>query len=261
MSDSPAEDRIEIYWVYKPSDFFDEKIELPRRDYTLYLEDGRVTAKLSAAVYEPGKHLRQALTLELENYFRFWQLQTRRTFELHKGGVDRIHADGTRESTLAVHSVKVTLEVVAADVVIVDPDGTVHDARKEQFEARKKLVEAQLSLSSDADIRRMLESYDCSITTPSEELVYLYEIWDAVMDKFKGGPAAEGALGISHGTIERFNELTCNLPLRQGRHRGRHDVLRGATPGELDEARKIALEIVNKYLKYIDNQRQQPPNP
>ncbi len=261
MPDSPAEDRIEMYWVYNPPDFFDEKIELPRADYTFEIEGGRATAKMSAAVYEPGKHLRQALTVELENYFRFWQLQTRKTFELRTGGVDRIHPDGTRESALLVRSVNFTLTVVDPNVVTVDPDGTVHDVRKEQFEARKKLAETQLVLSSDPDVRRMLESYDGSVTNPGEELVYLYEIWDAVMEKFKGGPAAERALGISHGTIDRFNELTCNLPLKQGRHRGRHDVLRSATTGELDEARKVALEIIDKYLKYIDGQRQQPSNP
>jgi hypothetical protein len=254
MTDNPTEDRIEIHWVYKPTDFFDEKIELPRGEYTFEIEGGRVTAKMSAVFYQPGPDFRKALNDELEDYFRLWQLHTRKTFELRKGGVDRIRPDGTKESTLAVDGIKVTVSVGSLNVITVGPDGVVHDARKEQFEARKKLVEAKLPLSSDPDARRMLESYDGSITTPGEELVYLYEIWDALMEKFKGRTAAQSALNISPATIVRFDELTCNLPLKQGRHRGRHDVLRDATPGELEEARRIAREMIERYFQYLEGQ-------
>src|SRR5665647_2434594 len=222
MPDNQAEDRIEIHWVYKPTDFFDERIELPRGDYTFEIEGGRVTAKMSADVYQPGPDFRKVLSDELEDYFRLWQLHTRKAFEIRKGGFDRIHPDGKRDTTTSVDPGVYTVRGSDVNLIHTRADGTVHDARKEQFEARKKLVEVRLPLYTDPDVRRMLESYDGSVTTPGEELVYLYEIWDAVMEKFKGGPAAESALGISHGTIDRFNELTCNLPLKQGRHRGRY---------------------------------------
>lgn len=261
MPNNQADDTIEIHWVYKPTDFFDEKIEFHRGDYTFEIEGGRVTAKMTAAFYQPGREFRQTLNEELEHYFHLWQLHTRKAFEIRRGGFDRIHPDGGRDIVLQVDSVVCTVEVGAPNLISVDPDGIVHDARKELFDARKKLIEAKLPLSSDPDVRRMLESYDASITTPGEEFVYLYEIWDALMEKFKGRILAQSALSISPATIDRFNELTCGLPLKQGRHRGRHDVLRDVTPGELEEARIIAQDIINKYVKYLDDQRQLTSKP
>lgn len=261
MPDDPPGDTIEIHWVYTPTDLFAEKIELCRRDYTFEIEGGRVTAKMSADVYKPGSDFRKALDNELENYFRLWQLHMRKVFEIRRGGFVRIHPDGRRDIVIQVDSIVRAVEVGTPNLISISPDGTVHDTRREQYEAGKMLAEARLDLSSDPDARRMLESYEGSIITPGEELVYLYEIWDALLEKFNGRTVAQTLLNILPVTIDRFRELTCNLPLKQGRHRGRHDVLRDATPAELDDARNIALEMIDKYQDYLINQRRQVAHP
>ena len=102
----------------------------------------------------------------------------------------------------------------------------------------------------------MLESHAGSIATPGEELAYLYEIWDALMEKFEGGKKAQSVLNIPQEDLNTFNDITCERPLRQGRHRGRNDTLRDATAGELDEARRIAQDLIKKYIDLLDGQKE-----
>jgi hypothetical protein len=246
MADNPAEETVEIQWVYTPADFFDEKIERNCERYSVEIEGGRATARMSAAFYRPGGDFQHALTEELRNYFRLWQLDMRRVFEIRGPSVRRIHPDGRTDITICVDGIVCVSEVGDINLRWTDASGVVHDSRREHFAAMKGKVELLLCHASDRKAHRILESHAASIATPGEELVYLYEIWDALMKKFKGEKNALRVLGILPETKTRFYELTCNLPLRQGRHRGRHDTLRDATAEELDDARRIAKDMMEK---------------
>ena len=255
MPDNPTEETVEIQWVYTPADFFDGKIERDCGDYTVEIEDGHATAHMSAAFYKPGRDFQHALAEELRSYFYLWQLDRRRVFEIRGPSVRRIHPDGTRDITIVLDSVVCTSEVGTPNLISTDADGVVHDARRERFEAMKQLAEVRLRRASDPTAHRMLESHAGSIATPGEELVYLYEIWDALKEKFRGRGNPLSVLDISPETKTKFDELTCDLPLRQGRHRGRFDTLRDATAGELDEARRIARDMMERYWRYLDDQQ------
>ena len=252
---SMSEETVEIQWAYTPVDFFDEKIDRDCGEYTVEIDGGLITARMSADFYKPGLDFRRALTEELNNYFLLWQLDRRKTFEIRDGSVVRIHPNGTRDISIVVSSVVCVSEVGTPNLITTDANGVVHDARREHFEAMKKLVELRLRHASDRKAHRMLESHAGSISTPGEELVYLYEIWDALKKKFQGPEKARSVLNISPETLTRFNELTCNLPLKQGRHRGKFDTLRDATAEELVEARRIAQDMMERYLRHLDDQR------
>ena len=255
MPDNPPEETVEIQWVYTPADFFDEKVERNCKGYSVEIEGGRATARMSAAFYRPGGDFQHALAEELRSYFRLWQLDRRRVFEIRGPSVRRMHPDGRTDITIVVDGVVCVSEVGNLNLVSTDANGVVHDARREQFEAMKRLVELRLRHASDPTAHRMLESHAGSIATPGEELVYLYEIWDALMEKFQGRENARSVLNISPEKLTTFYDLTCNLPLRQGRHRGRFDALRDATTEELEQARKIAREMVEQYITYLDEQQ------
>jgi hypothetical protein len=255
MSNDPAEETVEIQWVYTPADFFDGKIERDCKDYSVEIEGGHATARISAAFYRPGGAFQHALAEELRSYFRLWQLDRRKVFEIRGPSVRRVHPNGTRDITIVVDEVVGVLEAGTPNIISTDANGVVHDARQEHFEAMRNLVELKLRHAFDPKAHRMLESHASSIAAPGEELVYLYEIWDALMEKFEGGKIAQGVLNIPQEDLNTFNDITCERPLRQGRHRGRFNDLRDATAAELIEARRIAQLMMEGYWKYLDDQQ------
>jgi hypothetical protein len=85
------------------------------------------------------------------------------------------------------------------------------------------------------------------------ELAHLYEVLDALAKNFGGKYPACSALGIEEAHWRRLGELANDAPLSQGRHRGWHvGRLQDATSEELNEARAIAKNMIQAYLKYLD---------
>jgi hypothetical protein len=83
---------------------------------------------------------------------------------------------------------------------------------------------------------------------PANELVYLYEVRDAAAKHFQKATLAQKALGLSKSDWSRLGGLANDLPLKEGRHRGRMaGSLRNATETELGEARGIARYVVESF--------------
>jgi len=59
------------------------------------------------------------------------------------------------------------------------------------------------------------------------------------MKKFEGRKKTQSVLCIPQEDLDTLNDITCDRPLRQGRHRGRHDALRDATAGAPAEAQGL----------------------
>ena len=256
MPDDPVEETVEIQWIYTPADFFDGKIERDCKSYSVEIEDGHATARMSAAFYRPGRDFQHALADELRRYFYLWQLDRRRVFEIRGPSVRRIHPDGTSDITIVVDSVVGVSEVGTPNLISTDANGVVHDARREHFEAMKQLVELRLRHASDPTARKMLERYDRAVRQPENELWRLYEVGETVAQAFgRNKKKAADALGISYSRLEA---LANDNRLKQGRHVGQNvGPQRDATIEELDEARRIAREMIEKYLKYLDDQQKQ----
>ena len=88
---------------------------------------------------------------------------------------------------------------------------------------------------------------------PDNELVHLYEIRDALQDKFGGKNPACYELGLNLVDWGRLGDLANNR--KQGRHRGQQvGALHDATNEELNEARTIARKMILGYLEFLENQ-------
>jgi len=99
----------------------------------------------------------------------------------------------------------------------------------------------------------LLQSNDKAANDPENELVYLYEIRDALSTNFGDDRKARTVLSITKSQWSRFGNLCNNEPLRQGRHRGEAlGMLRDATAAELKEARDIAGAMIKAYLDYLE---------
>ena len=257
MASTAAGARIELQWVYSPSDYFEEQIVWERGDYLVEIGAGRITARMSADVFDSRPSLRDSLTQELKDYFLGAQQILHKGFELQVGGYDRIQPDGRRESTLMPHPIVMRMRVMSADVIITNQNGMVHDTRRERIDATKNLAQLTARYApQNPTVRKMLHSFDASINDPGNELVYLYEVWEALQTRFRGERKARKALSISRADRSQLTHLCDKEPVKEGRHRGRFDKLREASPEELNTARKVAQDMIVKYLKYLDQQQQ-----
>jgi len=95
----------------------------------------------------------------------------------------------------------------------------------------------------------ILTSYYNSVEDPSNELVYLYEVWEAL--KRELGKKADRILNIPVHDRKQLEKLACKN-LKQGRHRGRFLGLRDATAKELDEARSVTKAMIIQYLQLLE---------
>lgn len=98
----------------------------------------------------------------------------------------------------------------------------------------------------------MTRSYRCSLEDPSNSLVYLYEIRDAVTEPYGSEVEARKQLGISKRDWQRLGQLANDQPLLEGRHRGSQTrSLRNATPDELSEARRLASILIDAFAQRV----------
>jgi len=259
MPNNANEVKVEIHWVYVPAGFFEEKIVCEHESYSVEIEEGHITARMSAAFFDSQPGLPASLKQKLNSYFLGAQPIRRKVFEIHGGAFDHLWPDGRRDTTLAVEGVVAQAQVSNhVDLVVMDDKGAViHDTRRDRIEATKHLAELSAQYyMADQTLHKMLDSFDASIRYPGNELVYLYEIWDALQEKFRKKKHARKALGVLNSDRSRITKLANKEPLNQGRHRGRHaGNLREATTEELSEARRIAREMIEKYLGYLDKQQ------
>lgn len=85
------------------------------------------------------------------------------------------------------------------------------------------------------------------------ELICLYEVWEALRTLFRGDRKARKALGIARGDRSRLTGLANKEPLNQGRQRGKFaGRIRNATANELDKAWAMARRMYEKYPSYLD---------
>jgi hypothetical protein len=251
-----TEARVEMRWVYLPTDFFDEIILLERNEYSIEIEKGHIIARVNESYDSSRPALYDFLTNELNVYFLGLNLVQRKPFGIHRSGIFRVRPDGRSDTTLVVQDVHHKHTVDHIDLSCTDDEGQVHDSRQVRIDATKKLAELAARHHDDQTARKILNSFYDAFKDPGNELVYLYEVWEAINDRFGKGKA-EDALGISASERERLKKLACKN-LKQGRHRGQHLNLRDATPEELNEARAIAQGMITKYLIYLEAPQPRP---
>lgn len=243
-------------WTFTPPDYFEEPIRIVRDNYEITIENGKIKARIEAQYYDSGSDLRMKFHESLNSRFLGAQILNQKPFELSKPSMSRIHPDGRKNQYIFPESIKFTVTMGTPDVVVTDPNGKViRNSRRERIERRKELVElVEKHRAHSPILQGLLNSLTCSIREPDNELVYLYEIREALSKKFGGEEMARKVLNITRISWRRFGRLTNVEPLKQGRHRGKNvGALRDATENELIEARTFARELIEKYLDYLDN--------
>jgi hypothetical protein len=93
-----------------------------------------------------------------------------------------------------------------------------------------------------------------AINDKENETVHLYEIQDLVSKRIWGNEKARIKLSITKNDWNLLGKVANELPILEGRHRGKHfDKLKKATNEELNSVRMVAKAILISYLKHIES--------
>ena len=243
-----------LEWSFSPAEYFEGAISITRGNYEMTISSGKAIARIEAATFDAKPSMRESLHVSLQSRFLAVQLLMHKPFELAKPTMTRLLPDGRRDITLELEGVQTTVTGGTVDVRITDKDGNaVVDSKRDRIERKETLGELVAAhRASDSTLTALLKSYEAGVRDPNNELVHLYEIRDAIAARYGGDREARVALGISATVWSRLGVLCSVEPVRQGRPRGKSGTaLRDATEGELVEARDIARDMIEAFLRRL----------
>jgi hypothetical protein len=245
-------ERTELEFPYSPPDFFEAPHRWKTDEYALVADAGLVRVTLCSPCDPIDPDLERRIAREVEGLFLLRQLQTHRSFAIESARVQQYHADGER---LILKAVEGTLNLSGSpvDFILSDSSGAVvRDTKSERITGQTKFIDSVMPrLASSATLHALLQSYNAAVNDPANELVHLYEIRDALAKHYGEDAEANRRLGVSEKDWKRLGNLANNAPLKEGRHRGKHSNLRHATAAELDDARRIARELIAVFAKRV----------
>ena len=243
-----------LKWTYTPADFFEWPIAWAATGCAIKIENGQVEARIES-VHPPEDSLRSDLQKELNGRFQAVQLLTHKKFSLSQSSLTSVDDDGRPHHKLSASCEAVLKIKDFADVVKCNADGKViSDSKKERQIKQQSFAELVAKLSPANPVAvAILKSYSTAVNDPPNELIYLYEVKDALARHYGGEGPAIAATGVSANRWRRLRSLANVEPLTQGRHRGaKIGSLRDATEEELAEARKITRELIEGFLRHLD---------
>lgn len=244
---------LELRWAYTPEEFFEEPLIVSSPECEISIQPGVVVATISRSSLDKNPTIRANVESQVANAFLGVQVLSHVRFELSKPAVTNLNADGTRGVVIECEPGRAVWRGHRADLRYTREDGTIVDTREERIRKKRTFGEFAASLApTDQTLSRMLKSYDAAVRDPPDELVHLYEIRDCAAARFGSHVAATSNLRISKTAWSRLGKLCNELPLREGRHRGKvAATLRAATEDELTEARALSVALIEAYMSYL----------
>lgn len=243
-----------LEWKYSPLDYFESKIEIKEDDFTMIIADGKAEAKIDSVVYDLTPSMSETLHDMLNSRFLGVQLCNHKGYILSSPDTVHVHTDGHKNRFVGLKGSIVCKCNVKVDIKVCDKDGNVvADSKRSRIEKMNGIADLVSKHRKDAALMSLLRSHDASLRDPDNRLVHLYEIRDALCQKFGHEDAVRSELNIPRSKLSRFGKLCNEEPLRQGRHRGKkYETLRDATAAELIEASAISISMIEAYVRYLE---------
>jgi hypothetical protein len=244
----------EFEWNYEPTDFFEDVFECLSESYTLSVGLGKVTAILSEPANPVPDQLRERIEKFVTGLFRARTILDHREFNLDGPRLKQRYSDGSTDYVMFVTAGVLSLSGGRVDFQIINADGQVITDTKQERVARDKEFLSLITplLPKSGTLKALVNSYYAAVQDPSNELVYLYEIRDALLKEFGGEGNVRRILGLTRSDWSEFGRLCNDAPLLEGRHRGQQiNSLRKATEDELGTARRFAQVMIEAYAKQI----------
>ena len=177
-----------LYWQYKPVNFFEVPFQYSDNQYILNMQNGNAESILST----PHEMVPEKVQKDIENkvlsFFNARMLLKHKPYELGSLNIRQHHSDGNI-ATLATISGKasiVKLENGKIDFLLTDSSAQVIlDTKAERVAKEESLIKVIASSTGKHPlINKLITSYKTAVSDPSDELVHLYEIIDALKKHF-----------------------------------------------------------------------------
>jgi len=249
------EDCFLVEWNYTPKNYFEEEIKIETYGEIVFNE-GSVKAYINPNDYDVDNHIKAALHKEIDAFFLGAQLINNKPYILSKPSHKRIYPDGRENAFISADKGIISLTSTNVDLIAYDKDGNiVSNPKQDRIKKRNELAKLAKELHLDFKVSALLRSYNLALNNPENELIYLFEIREAlqIFFPFKKDLAIK-SLGLNEKAWSRLGQLANDTPLRQGRHRGKKvQELKDATIDELEEARAIASNFIQSFMEHQDS--------
>jgi hypothetical protein len=247
-----------LQWHFTPKDYFEEDGILDVEGLRVTFGSGIAETHIPRARFDSDKEIRERLHNAVRKRFLMAQVLTHLPFVLSSPSLARWEEAGNLAVFMFPLPANVEAIVPPPDLVLTDASGKiVRDTRAERIGAKREMGAAAAVLAqSDPLFSSLLESYSKAVEDPTNELVHLFEIKEALATHFGGEAQLSSILQISRTRISEFGGICNHSVLSQGRHRGKSIVsLRWASESELALARAVAKEFIVTYLKHETHRR------
>ena len=183
------EDIVLLERPYKPSNYSEDKEVIRYKKIEMVISDGKVIAQFEVTQLKANPNLADELYNDLYAIFQGMQLLTHKKFDLSKSPAKTvIHSDGKKHHCLSINIMESGQIIENVDSEVMDKNGNIiSDSRKERIEKQREfgsLVRKYRPINQN--VAKMLDSYEGAVRHPDDELVYLYEIREALQKEFKG---------------------------------------------------------------------------
>ena len=250
--------KIVAEWKYDPKEYFEDIIHIVDEKYDLQIRKGEIEAGIHPRFIDNAKDIIDEIDRKIQSMFLAVQVMNHQPFNLSEPSRYDLRLDGKKNFYLNVKAGVIKISTGTVDLVVKDKDGKIiSDTKSERIDKKKWFAETSAKhRQNDYVLDRMLKSYHKSVVDPDNELIHLYEIRDAVADKFENGSKARKTLNVTNIEWNVLGKLANKEPLLQGRHRGlAAGKLRKAEALELKTARQVAAKIIENYMVYLENIR------
>ncbi len=248
----PIPGTIILRWNYTPSDFFEELFILKQDDCFWEFNEGMATATTTTKGDDRKRRyeIKKDLDAKIKIIFNGAQISTQKSYEISGPCMEGYDSKGNFWITPAPADLK--LSVSAPTIFIKDSNGNI--IVDERTLERRELAKLSAKYFDNLEVKEMLRNYNSSVDDPENELFHLYAIRDVLSTKFEGNDKACARLNLKKSDWSTLGKLCNIIPLQQGRHRGReYKQLRKARTDELEEARRIAKNMIKQFFKYLEN--------
>lgn len=242
-----------LEWEYKPKTFFEKEIIIKNEQYQIKIDKGKIILRLK-------KYDSQVAHKEYHNvivcYFISRMIDNRVNYELKEGATIIESENGKRNIQLKPETITLTTTLSAAKVSFkkFDKNGNIiFDSEQEEERKQQEFLSYIQNVLDKYDIvPHLVESYKNSISFPNDELVYLYEIIDAIQTYFGGKSKALKALKITNDEWSELGMICNKLPLKQGRHRGQMIGKLQDAKNKIERARNLSQKILRSFISYLN---------
>lgn len=257
---------VSLTWRYSPADIVLKVLGLDIEGHRLTVAGGLATLEIDGDAFDQDPTIQARAIDSLKSILDGFGIFYRNPVVVSTPQMVRKHADGHQTHYVELEPAKVSVSV-SCSVKIIDEDGNVILDDEVERKNREDAIAAHLlnqaqalghrlsKHTADILLTRLVDSYKNSISNPNNELIYLYEIRDALAKRFGGEKGVCSTLGLSGRAWSRFGFLCNQSPIYQSRHRGMkysESDMRHASEAELQEARNFALGMIGGYINYLD---------